>query len=75
MVILKKQTKKEAAPSAPTDRTAESGKNIATIVPTLYYITSGAILQLVHPSILLEPLNLLVKRYGKVTYLAFLVLA
>jgi hypothetical protein len=29
----------------------------------------------VHPSILLEPLNLLVKRDGKVAYLAFLVLA
>ena len=29
----------------------------------------------IHPSILLEPLNLLVKRDGKVAYLAFLVLA
>ena len=29
----------------------------------------------IHPSVLLEPLNLLVKRDGKVAYLTFLVLA
>ena len=76
MVILKKQTKKKKLPYVlPAHRTAESGINIATIVPAIYYTTSGAILQLFHPSILLKTLNLLVKRDGKVAYLTFLVLA
>lgn len=38
---MNSRKQKEAAPSAPTDRTAESGKNMATIIPALYYITSS----------------------------------
>ena len=33
--------KKKAAPSVPPDGAAESGKNMAIIVPALYYITSS----------------------------------
>ncbi len=64
---------KKAAPSVTADRTARAGKIRSP--SRFHYTTSGAIFQLFHPSILLEPLNLLVKRNGKVAYLAFLVLA
>lgn len=32
---MNSRKQKEAAPSAPTDRTAESWKNMATIIPAL----------------------------------------
>lgn len=63
----------KAAPSVTADRTARPGK--IDTPSRIHYTTSYTIFQLVHPSVLLEPLNLLVKRDGKVSYLTFLVLA
>lgn len=56
-------------------QTGQPERERLTPLPGFYYTTSDTIFQLVHPSILLEPLNLLVKRDGKVSYLTFLVLA